>query len=180
MRSGRAMFAIGLAAVVVSTGCVDRRFIIESNVPNAQVYIDNKPVGAAPADAPFDYYGYYNVTLVHPNFAPLHKRVRVRPPWYAYPPFDFVAEVLWPLRIEDTRRYFFEMNQPLAVPQNELSEKADLLRQRGWALPTPAPTYGAQASPNLLGVATPPDPTLPPVGVPSAMPIPEAPVGKPR
>src|SRR5262245_50050807 len=108
MRSVRAMLAIGLAAVF-GTGCVDRRFIIESNVPNAQVYIDNKPIGAAPADASFDYYGYYNMTVVHPDFAPKHQRVRVRPPWYAYPPIDFFAEVIWPFRIEDTRRIYLKM-----------------------------------------------------------------------
>ena len=138
MRSGRAMIAVGITTALLCAGCVDRRFIIESNVPNAQVYIDNKPVGAAPADLPFDYYGYYNVTLVHPDFAPLNKRVRVRPPWYAYPPFDFFAEVVWPFRIEDTRRYFFKMDQTLQVPSDQLIQDADTLRQRGWSLPVPA------------------------------------------
>lgn len=174
MRRVRAMAAIVLAAGL-SAGCVDRRFIFESNVPNAQVYIDHKPVGAAPVDAPFTYYGYYDVTLVHPDFAPLHKRVRVRPPWYAYPPWDFFAEVVWPFRIEDTRRYFFKMENTLSASPAEVAEKADLLRQRGWALPTPGQPQGVIPAPPVMPNGTLlPDPTPAP-GVPSELPIPVPP-----
>src|SRR5262245_46814237 len=91
------LFAIAL--VVPAAGCVDRKFVIESNIPSAQVYIDNKPVGAAPAYAPFEYYGYYTIKLVHPGYETVEKRVHVTAPWYAYPPFDFVTEVLWPFHI---------------------------------------------------------------------------------
>ena len=76
MRAARAIPSALLLAALAAAGCVDRRFVIESNVPNAQVYIDNRPVGAAPVNAPFDYYGYYNVTLVHPDFATTNKRMR--------------------------------------------------------------------------------------------------------
>src|SRR5262245_34130163 len=96
-------FAITLA--ILATGCVDRKFVIESNVPNAQVYIDNKSVGAAPAYAPFEYYGPRTIKLVHPGFETVEKRIHVTAPWYAYPPFDFITEVLWPFHIRDTRRY---------------------------------------------------------------------------
>src|SRR5580704_17033453 len=54
-------------ALVAATGCVERRFIIESNVPNALVYIDDNLVGAAPAHASFEYYGNYNITIIHPG-----------------------------------------------------------------------------------------------------------------
>lgn len=166
MRTGRVIPTIGLLTAALTAGCVDRRFVIESNVPNAQVFIDNKPVGAAPVDAPFEYYGYYNITLVHPNYAPLVKRTRVRPPWYAYPPFDFFAEVLWPFRIEDTRRYFFRMEQSLQVPTGTLVGNADQLRQRGWALPEPPPHPQAPL---------PGDPVVPADGtiLPSPAPLPE-------
>jgi len=69
-RPGRwAVFVAG-AVLLAATGCggVNRRFVIESNVPNAQVYINNHPVGAAPAHATFEYYGYYNIELVHPDY----------------------------------------------------------------------------------------------------------------
>src|SRR5262245_19015196 len=117
------------------TGCVDRRFVDESNVPTAQVYIDNKPVGAAPAHSPFEYYGHYTFTLVHPGYETLTQRVHVTAPWYAYPPFDFLAEVLWPFHIRDTRRYYFHLQEATKTRVDDLVMKADELRARGWNLP---------------------------------------------
>lgn len=128
-----AVVTLGLFAA----GCVDRRFVIEANVPNAQVYIDDRPVGAAPAHSPFEYYGYYTVTLVHPGYETLTRRVYVRPPWYAYPPFDFLAEVVWPFPIRDTRRYYFELCPATRTRTDELLTAAEALRLRGQTLPAP-------------------------------------------
>ena len=41
-----------LLAVVCVAGCVDRRFVIESNIPNAQVYIDDRPDRCRPRPLP--------------------------------------------------------------------------------------------------------------------------------
>lgn len=130
--------AVGLA-LLAGTGCgtVDRRFVIESNVPNAQVYINNRSVGAAPAHAPFEYYGYYNIELVHPDHQRETRRVHVRAPWYAYPPFDFLVEVLWPFPVEDVRRYNFELTPAVKTDPAELINNAEGLRSRGWNLPAP-------------------------------------------
>ena len=133
---GRAGLLVALASA--SAGCVDRKFVIESNVPNAQVYIDNKPAGAAPAYSPFEYYGYYTITLVHPGYETVVKRVKVTAPWYAYPPFDFLAEVLWPFHVHDTRRYYFEMHEATRTRIDDLLNNAEALRQRGQNLPPPA------------------------------------------
>jgi len=132
-------FAVGTAALAAA-GCggVNRRFVVESNVPNAQVYIDNTPVGAAPAHAQFEYYGYYNITLVHPDFRTESRRVHVVAPWYAYPPFDFLAEVVWPFRVEDVRRYYFELTPGRKTDTGELITHGDALRERGMNLPAPA------------------------------------------
>ncbi len=147
-----------LATALALAGCVERRFVIESNVPSAQVYIDNKPVGAAPANSQFEYYGYYNVTLVHPGYQSVTKRVHVVAPWYAYPPFDFFAEVLWPFHVEDVRRYYFEMQPATQARTDELISSADALRQRGWSLPTPVP---ANANPPVLQAPITPVPVDP-------------------
>lgn len=132
------LLAAGLA-ILAGSGCggVNRRFVIESNVPNAQVYINNRSVGAAPAHSPFEYYGYYNIELVHPDFQRETKRVHVRAPWYAYPPFDFLVEVLWPFPIEDVRRYNFELTPVVRTDPTELINNAEALRTRGWNLPAP-------------------------------------------
>lgn len=156
------------AAAIAAAGCVERRFVIESNIPNARVYVDNKPVGAAPAYAPFEYYGYYNITLVHPGYETVQRRVHVAAPWYAYPPLDFIAEVLWPFHVEDVRRYYFEMNPVARVRTDDLVNSADNLRQRGWALPSPTPT-----TPNVLHEPLAPNPnTSPPAPAPVSPAIP--------
>jgi hypothetical protein len=158
--SRRAVAAAVLATGLVAPGCVQRRFVIESNVPNAQVYIDNRPVGAAPAHAPFEYYGTYTVTLVHPGYETAVERVRVRAPWYAYPPFDFAAEVLWPFPIRDTRRYYFHLTEATRTRVEDLVSNADALRARGQNLPPPERPAAPRG-----GTPLPPDPQpLPPPG----------------
>jgi hypothetical protein len=175
---------------------VDRKFIVESNVPNAQVYIDNKAIGAAPAYAPFEYYGYYTLTLVYPGYETVVKRVKVAAPWYAYPPIDFLAEAIWPFPIRDTRRYFIEMYEAPQTRTDDILNAADALRQRGMMLPPPdrpaaprpkpgqppAPTIGPPVAPPP-GAAPLPAPTpLPPAGVPPQPPAgvpPLPPVGVP-
>src|SRR5688572_11798855 len=86
-------------------GCVDRRFVVDTNVPGAQVFVNENPVGPSPADARWEYAGYYDFRAVAPGFEPLYHREYVRPRWYDYPGLDFLAEVVWPFRIEDVRRY---------------------------------------------------------------------------
>lgn len=171
-------------ALLVATGCVDRRFIIESNVPNAQVYIDNQPVGAAPAHASFEYYGYYNITIIQPGYETINQRVHVTSPWYGYPPFDFLTEVLWPFHIHDTRRYYFELHEITKTRVDDLINNADALRDRGHNLPLPkepaatklppGPIVQPQPGPTVLPLAPSTGPqagsVAPPVG-PQASPL---------
>jgi len=168
-----ALIAVGLA-VLAGSGCggVNRRFVIESNVPNAQVYINNRSVGAAPAHAQFEYYGYYNIELVHPDYERETRRVHIRAPWYAYPPFDFLVEVVWPLRIEDVRRLQFEMRPRVLPDTGELINQAEELRQRGWNLPAPEHPAQPKPDPDIVPPASPlpPPSPIPPSVVPGIMP----------
>jgi hypothetical protein len=158
-----------LVAAAASAGCggVNRRFVFESNVPNAQIYVDNKPIGAAPAHAPFEYYGYYTITAVHPGYETYSKRIRITPKWYGYPPFDFLVEVLWPFRVEDTRRIYIPMVEAQQTRVDDLINNADSLRQRGWNLPVPErPAMPKATEPTPVGGVQP----LPPPAEPQPMP----------
>ena len=162
---------VAVFAGLIVTGCVDRRFVIESNIPTAQVYIDNQPIGAAPAHTSFEYYGDYTVTLVHPGYETHTERVHVRAPWYAYPPFDFLAEVMWPFHIRDTRRYYFNLQEATKTRVDDLISNADALRVRGWNLPQAerpaAPKTPPAANPQLLPAPQPlppGGPAIPPAG----------------
>lgn len=134
----RAVRVVAVFALAIATGCVERRFIIESNIPEAQVYIDHNPIGAAPAHAAFDYYGKYNITIVHPGYETFTKDVPVEAPWYSYPPIDFLAEVIWPFPIRDNRRYYFPLQELPRTRVDDLLTNAEALRKRGEQLPTPA------------------------------------------
>jgi hypothetical protein len=159
-----------------AAGCVERRFVIESNVPNAQVYIDNKPVGAAPAYAPFEYYGYHNVTVVHPGYQSVTQRIKVAAPWYAYPPIDFLAEVLYPYHIEDVRRHHIELLPAPQTRTDDLISNADALRLRGYSLQSAAPASPVPpANQPIIGQPVnpgpPPVPPSPTPGVPPPTPL---------
>ncbi|MBN9119105.1 MAG: PEGA domain-containing protein [Planctomycetes bacterium] len=169
MMTARTVRGSGLLAVLALTGCVDRKFVIESNVPNAQVYVDNKSIGAAPAYAPFEYYGYYTITLVHPGYETVVTRKKVAAPWYAYPPLDFLAEALWPFPIRDTRRFYIEMHESTPTRTDDILNAADALRQRGQLLPPPERPAEPRPRPGRPGSAGPAGgPTIGPPAAPGA------------
>lgn len=122
------------AATLLAAGCVERRFVLESNVPGAQIFVNDAAVGPSPADARWDYAGKYKFKVVAPGYEPLTDVRRVGAKWYDYPPLDFFVETIWPFHIEDVRRFTFDL-QPIApVRTDELLDNANRLRDRGRAL----------------------------------------------
>lgn len=129
------LLTTGLAAL--SQGCVERRFVIETNVPGAQVYVNNEPVGPSPADARWDYSGKYEFRVVAQGYEPLRQVEKVKARWYDYPPLDFVFETLWPFHIEDVRRFRFDLQPAAQIRTDELLDKANDLRTQAGQLPEP-------------------------------------------
>lgn len=126
----------GFAALGLS-GCVERRFLIESNPPGAMVYQNGQVLGPTPLDLPFTYYGNYEFTLVRDGYEPTTVTARIRPPWFQYFPLDFISENLYPFHVQDNRRLRFDM-LPLQQPSTtDLLNQAASLRDRGRAIPTP-------------------------------------------
>ncbi len=125
-------------AIGAGAGCVDRRYVIETNPPGAQIAVDGKPIGPSPVDSTFTYAGERVITATHPGYEPLNQRVNFRPKWYMYPPLDFFAEVLYPGRIEDIRRVNLAMQPAKPVSDLDLLRRGGDLRDRGRALPPPS------------------------------------------
>jgi hypothetical protein len=139
------------------TGCVEQRYVIESEPPGAMVYRNGVPIGATPCDDYFVYHGYYDFTLVKPGFETLHVHEKIGTPWYEFFPLDFVSETLLPFRIHDVRRFKYTM-QPVQSPNSEeLIQKGGGLRQKGKSLEVPE--------------APPDQPPVAPAGVPTIGPI---------
>lgn len=134
--------ATWLAALTASagllTGCVERRFIIETNPPSAIVY-DEKglPMGASPADRTFIYYGKYRFTIIKDGFETLVVDEKVRAPWYEWPFIDFFSENVIPWTIRDIRIFKYQLQPKQVVPPEEVMNRADVLRNRGQTIGVP-------------------------------------------
>lgn len=160
----RRAFAIlfSLCWIVFATGCVERRFVVESNPPGAMVYVNNEPYGPTPVDIPFLYYGNYDIQLVKDGYQTKNIKQKISAPWYEYPGIDFVSEVVVPFQFTDIRPLFYELepNQPPNLDQLKID--ADQLRQRSKGLPAPRypdldkrPKKGAQPPPGSAGSVLP-------------------------
>jgi hypothetical protein len=131
------MMSFLLAALTAGllTGCVERRMVITSDPPADLVLINNQPIGPAPADYSFVYYGTYKITLIKEGYQTLVFDQEVRTPWYERIPLDFVVENLWPRHIEDVRPFHYQLCPLEAVQIDPLLNQAEMLRGRGRALP---------------------------------------------
>lgn len=147
-------------------GCVERRFIIESDPPGAMVYMDNQQLGQTPVDVPFVYYGTYQFTLVKDGFQTKTVRQELETPIYAYPPLDFAAENLYPGTLRYVKRFTYQLDPITAVVPDQIFAEADALRERGRAIP-PQPKQPSTQRP-IVGQPIPVGPT--PVPVPPSTP----------
>ena len=128
-----------MLAITLLAGCVERRFVIESDPPGAMVLVNGKPIGATPVDGHFLYYGKYDFTLIKDGYETLQVEECFRPPWYEYFPLDFLSENLWPGNVEDVRRPKMFQLCPRMQPRTDvLFGQAEQLRSKGRSL-QPAP-----------------------------------------
>lgn len=126
------------AFALLAVGCVDRRFVVTSNAPGAQVEVDGEPLGPTPSDGTYVYTGKRSFHAAAPGYEPLTQLVTFEPRWYDYPGLDLFAEVLWPFRIEDVRRVHLELIPTVPVTPEQVQGRAEGLRARGLALPPPS------------------------------------------
>jgi len=158
--------AVLALVAVAASGCVDRRFVVESDPPGALVYVNEKPIGFTPVDQSFIYYGKYRFVFVRDGYETLTVDEQIRTPWWSYFPLDFVVENLLPWTIRDVRY----IRKPLE-PRQEVSEKvildrAEQLRAQAQTLAPPS------GPPCVTGMPAPapvpaPVPQLPPSSTPA-------------
>jgi PEGA domain len=121
---------------LLACGCVQRRFVVQTNVP-AQIYVNNQPIGPSPADTAWEYTGEYELSAVAQGYAPTKERIKIKPKWYQYPGIDFFFEVLYPFNIEDVRRINLTLTPSNQVRTDELLDAASSLRSEAQTLPPP-------------------------------------------
>ena len=121
-----------LAAAMVFvclSGCLHRRLTVRTNPPGALLYVDDYEIGATPVSTSFTYYGKRKIRLVKDGYETLTVMRDIPPPWYEYPPLDFIAENLVPGHIRDQRVMDFQLHPQAVVPTDQLLSRAENLRR---------------------------------------------------
>lgn len=138
MAARRSVFVALAAFALLSAGCVDRRFVVTTNVPGASVAVDGEQLGPTPVDANWVYAGKREVRATAPGYEPLNQLVTFEPKWWDYPGLDLFAEVIWPFRIEDVRRVHLDLQPAVQRSPEEIQTAAEALKARGMTLPPPS------------------------------------------
>ncbi|HIF34993.1 MAG TPA: PEGA domain-containing protein [Planctomycetes bacterium] len=120
-------------AVVCSSGCVRRRLTVRTNVPGAQVAIDNREIGVTPVSVPFTYYGGRNFVVTKAGCQTVRAQRDFGIPWYEFPVIDFFVENLWPYEIRDDRVVYFELIPSQPTDARQLVSRGEDLRNQASA-----------------------------------------------
>lgn len=159
-----------LLIVASTTGCVRRRLTVRTNPPGALVSIDNQIIGTSPAASSYVYYGTREIRIERDGYQTETIRRKLNPPWYEYPPLDFITETLWPFEIRDERVIDVELVPKQIDPLETVVSRADQLRmqaQQGVVTATPNIGVPPPVTSGPAQVITPPPPNqLPYGGVP--------------
>jgi hypothetical protein len=125
------------AVAGMASGCVDRRFVFESDPTNANVYVNNKLIGATPVDMQFTYYGKYRITFDHDGYQRLVVDEEIGMPWYEYFPFEFIAENLLPFVVRDVHIIRKPLEPVHVIPPEAIRDRANELRLQGQSIGVP-------------------------------------------
>lgn len=121
------LMAIALIGVTQS-GCVRRRMTVRTTPDNAQIIVDDRPIGRSPVSTSFQYYGTRKIQAVKDGYEAVTIQEKISPPWYQWPGIDFVAENLWPREIRDERAVEIQLEPQRIVPRDRVIGDAERLR----------------------------------------------------
>ena len=144
-----------------ATGCVERRMVIATDPYGAIVYDEkNHPIGAAPVDRTFTFYGTYRFRLAKDGYETLVVEEKVRAPWYECFGLDFISENLIPWTIRDVRYFRYKLQPAQVVPMGAVLQQAQTLRDYGKTIGVPLP--GPAGGLSDLPAGNPPARLMPP------------------
>ena len=112
-----------------AAGCgVQRTLTVQSDPPEALLYLNGTEVGRTPFTGDFTWYGVYDVELRKDGYETLTTKGDVIAPWWQWVPFDFVAE-LSPIPLRDRQSLSYSLR-----PTSEKQVDPESLRDRGEAM----------------------------------------------
>jgi hypothetical protein len=136
----RRLAALGVAAIVVLPGCVERRYTIRTNPPGALVYVNGEELGPSPVSQSYTYYGPREIVLVADGQQTQKIIQPVDAPWYDNVLTDFFTENLLPFTIRDEREFAYEMTPATSPAVGDLVGRAEAMRGQGQQPPPPRRT----------------------------------------
>jgi len=129
-----------LLALSLLGACVERRLLVRTDPPGADVTVNGEKVGRSPVRWRFDHYGQVLVEAEKPGYRPTERIVELPSPWYQKPGVDFFADVLVPTTIRDEHEVELrlEPERRLTAKEvergvSELARAADPLRKKSEA-----------------------------------------------
>lgn len=133
----RSLWMAIVAGLALATGCVERRYTIRTNPPNAQVWVNGEELGPAPQSRSFTYYGPREILLVADGYQTQRIVQPVKAPWYDNHLTEFFTENLVPFTIRDERDFYYEMSPATNPPTGDLVQRAENLRAQAQQPPPP-------------------------------------------
>jgi len=147
--------------VVACGGCVERRFVITTDPPDAIVEF-KRPLSASPADLQFIYNAKYEFIAQKEGYEMTVHREDVKPRWYEYFGIDFISENIIPWTIRDVRQVHITMKKLEFIPPSQMLPSAQELRNEGKAVEVPAPRNPPPQTAPVVPPTPPPSPMTPP------------------
>jgi PEGA domain len=133
----RTSIVLLLAAVGMACGCVERRYTIRTDPPNAQVIVNGESLGLAPASHNYYYYGDREITLIADGYETKTLIQPINAPWWDNYLTEFFTENLVPWVIRDEREFTYKLDPARTPTQEEVQSRADDLRNESRVLPPP-------------------------------------------
>lgn len=132
-----ATIALGLAALGLLSGCVERRYTLRTNPPGALAVVNGEEIGRTPVSKSFTYYGDRDITLMLDGHQTQRINQPMKPPWYDNIVTEFFSENVVPFTIRDERDYTYQL-APTQIPTaGDLMARGESLRGEAQAPPPP-------------------------------------------
>jgi hypothetical protein len=124
------LLVVGLAVIVIVSGCVERQLTINTKPQGALVTLNDEEIGISPVTVSFNWYGDYDVRISKEGYETLKTHRKLKGPWYDDFPFDLFANCLTSKRIVDSYEWTFELKEKQQPERQKLIEDARQLKQQ--------------------------------------------------
>ena len=136
-RRSKTSLAAALLALVGFVGCVERRYTIRSDPPDALVVVNGEEKGTTPVSSSYVYHGKRTIRLVKNGYETKEIIQDFPAPWYDNYLTEFFTENLIPYTFRDERTFTYKLEPEKPTDPNTLLSNAEQLRGEAKTLPKP-------------------------------------------